>query len=670
MLALAFVQVIRVAAPGGPATVRDLSGDDSDWSPWLRWMAERRLLPLGLDCETNAVDPFDHRFRLRTVQVADGLESWVLRVEEFLRPMRVALAALLREHPLFVAHYAEVDIRLLVRGLEHAEGCGPVRVEDDSTPHVVDTQAVLAVYDPRTVTSAKGVDPRIPRPKGLKEVSRRLLGPELAEAEAAMHARFRELAPVGHRTPEKCKTWGFANVPLDDPTFLPYAGLDPLTAIRLWWLMRRELEGRGRWRRAELAMLDQWQVDLQTLRGLPVDGPYARWLAGELQGVVDARAGWLEREHGVPPSGMGPSVGSAFARLGVASPAANGTSWTKEELATVLDPERGYPEGARWLAQAVREVRRAGKFRSTYAQPMLDALGRDGALHPSSRAFGAVTSRETAQRPPVHQLPKQDTRVRAAVRAPRGWVVVTADFNQGEPFVIAAMSGDPQYLADLTQPVAALGKPDFNSVGALMVYGDEYDPRQGKVAGTPHYLMRQNFKFGHLAWCYGARPPKLARLLGRPVETGQRIEAEWIERWPLLGRRRAELNRRTYVELASGTVVPLWDRFWVHPHTGELMPRTWDDGTPRPSRLGLNADTQGTQADLLRFAKHRLRSVGLAWALRFSLHDELMLMVPEPMGEWARATLEECMTVRCLGVTVRCEATIEGRTWLDRKSVV
>lgn len=308
------MQVITVAAPGGPAVVRSLGARD-DWRPWLDWLAERRDRPLGLDLETNALDPFDHRFAVRTVQTADPREAWVLRVEELSAQDRQRWAAVLRAHPLWVAHYSEADIRFAVRGL----GPEAIRTWDDSTPHVVDTQAVLAIYDPRTVTSANKrdrIDVRIPRPKGLKEVSRRLLGPELHDAEYALERRFREIAPKGQRSKAAMRAYGFACADVREEVFLTYAGLDPVATIRLWWLMRAELEARGQWPRAVAAMREQWQCDLETLRGLRVDGPYARWLDAQLQGVIDARARWLEDFAGdedvpapVPPSGQGPAVG-------------------------------------------------------------------------------------------------------------------------------------------------------------------------------------------------------------------------------------------------------------------------------------------------------------------------------------------------------------------------
>lgn len=654
------MRTLKVAAPGGPAVVRAVETWD-DAVAWARWVQDRRDQVLGLDLETNALDPFAHGFRARTVQVADGTEAWVVpvyRSNDVAVPWTL-VSDVLRAHPTFVAWFSENDVRFAQRGLPG----DPIRVHDDEAPHVVDGQALLALYDPRTVTSANkrhGIDVRIPRPKGLKETSGRLLGPELQAAEEALLARFREVAPVGQRSKSALRAHGFANIDVTEDVFRIYAGLDPVAAVRLYHLFRAELERRGQWPRAAAALAEQWQCDLQTLRGMRVDGPYARWLDEQLAEVVRARAGWLLGQ-GIGESGQGPAVGRALAALGEGArrtTPGGEPSWDKHALAELID-DPATREESLWLARAVLDVRRAGKFRSTYVAPMLDALERDGAVHASMRGIGTVTTRESAARPPLQQMPKKDTRVRAAFRAERGHLFVTADFRQAEPFVMAALSGDADYLRDLESG-------DVNARIAALVYGEAFDPAQGKAAGTPHYDMRQRAKFAWLAACYGAGRAEVARLLGLPEEEGAAVLADWHAAYPVLWGYARKMNWQTAVTLDSGAVVPLWDRFRVDDATGELVLRTWPDGRHRPSRLGLNAATQGTQADLLRQAKAQLRRRGLAWALRFDVHDELVLVVPAPMAGWARGVLQECMTVTYRGVTIRCDAEVAGRTWVPQ----
>lgn len=644
------------------------------------WIGERHDQLLGIDCETNALDPFDPGYRLRMVQVADLDEAWAVPVwsADGLYSCGAVLSQMIRDHPQWVAWFAENELRFLTRDPSMRN---PVRL-GERDPHIADGQPLLALYDPRTVTTHSKkdrIDQRIPRPQGLKPTTTRLLTPTLEDAEVAMFRRFHELAPVGHRTSRKMATWGFANIPLDDPAYLLYAALDPLCTARLAALCLRELVRRGQGGRARAALTEQWVVDQATLAGMQVDGPYAHWLDGQLA-ARQAELGRVLEADDVPPSGQGPRVAAAFRALGVPGRLTReGTeSYDAERLTEVLelagrwlnapeiagpdwDSRRAHVERVYRLVSNVTEARKATKYRGTWVAPMVATVDRhDGAMHGSMRAIGTVTTRMTYRKTPtagpMHSAPKRATTLlRAAVRARRGRVLVAADFRQAEPFVMAALSGDETYLADLEQG-------DINSVTASLVYGDAYDPTQGKTADTAHYTMRQAAKFAILAAFYGAAPRKVATLLGRPESEGADVLAGWRGRWPRLWAYADEQNARRWFESDTGLIVPLWDRVWVD-ESGELRDRMWGDGTPQPSRLGLNAATQTTQAELLKLSVHRLNWQGWTWALLFFMHDEIVGEVPAPMAEAFQGALEAAMTVTYRGVTIHCDSEVLGRTW-------
>lgn len=666
-------EVTGCGLPSDVVTVRTVE-TYAEWCELMNWLGCFVGCVLGLDIETNALDPWHPDFAVRTVQVASDSETWVIICET--EEMRELAAMLIWSHDAWVAHFAEADIRFAMRGLPKVydgNAMVPCIRFGEKTPHVADSQVTLAMYDPRTVTTHNKKDRiplGVPRLKGLKDNSERLISPVLRRAEEEMERWFREIAPVGFRQgKQKMKAWGFANADVRNKIFLAYAGLDAVMGLRLFLLCRNELKKRGQWERCRTELMIQWAIDQATFRGMQVDGPYARWLYDQLVSVVDRHMPLLAK-YRIARSAMGPSVGLAFSSRGITSPVIKDgkQSWDKTAMAALAEHE--HPK-VRELAQAIRDVRRATKFATTYVLPMLAAVEHgDGAMHASIRAIGTVTTRMSAQKTesagPLQQLPKKDTRVRAAVRCKRGWVKVTADFEQGEPFTMAALSGDQDYLRDLTTPVPELGKPDINSVIAKLVYGDRYDPGQGKKTGTIHYHMRQNAKAGWLLCCYGGAAAKLEWTLRQnlPAElhsaiSGQKTLDTWHAAYPVFWACADALNNETVIQLDSGHRVPLWDRFWIA-----------EDGTlhvkSRPSRLGLNAKTQGTQADLLDIAILRLIAWGWSWAFEFALHDELVLEVPEPMAEVARDVLKQAMTVRYRGVTVSCEASIEGRTWMPQ----
>lgn len=619
------------------------------------WLGQRRDVVLGIDCETNARDPFDPLFALRLVQISDGHTDFNVDVPKV--DMRY-LAHLIRRHRMFVAHYAENEVRFLSRGLP-----GSVRVEDDH-PHIVDSQTALAWYDPRTVTSQDDAYGKIPLEKGLKPTSTRELGTDVLErAESARDAAAAAMAPKGCRKQADQLGHWFATIPTGDPTYQIYSGLDAVMVKRLWDKIVAAIHARGQWRGCAQDLALQWHIDRSTLRGLMIDGPYANWLDLQLAQVIAERAPKLG-QHGVAISGQGPSVGAAFERIGAVSPKKStktgDASWDRFVLAELakIDGEVGE------LARTITQVRKARKFRSTYIQPMLRALELDGWMRCSMRAVGTITSRQSAQKPPVQQLPKRDTRVRAAIQAPPGWVLVSCDFSQGEPRTMAGLSGDRNLLADILSG-------DLNSAIATAVFGTLYDPALGHDAGTVHYLMRQGGKRAFLAWCYGAAPKKVLESLtqdfdwaawqyaaahGLDLLSGDAIVARWMARYPDLTRYRNDMNAGRHVVLENGWVAPLWDRAFMR-----------DDGRiswgARPSRKGLNYATQGNQRQLLAAAVHEVVRRGWGWALSMLVHDEILLCVPEWMAQRALADLQASMTMTFHGVPIEAEAKICGRTW-------
>lgn len=616
---------------------------------WLSW-----------DGETNGLDPWDRDFTLRTCQISDGQAAYVIQTE---RPgMQVVTREITRVHPRWVAHYAENDMRFAERGVP-----GSVRL-DSIDPHFYCTHPLQAWYDPRTVTgrdifSANGR--LVALNNGLKPSSERILGTDvLRRAEQDLLVRFRQLAPKGKRTVKAAKSWGFANIDIDDELFIRYAALDALCEARMFHIMAAECFRRGQWPEVCKTLRRQWHDDVMTFRGMLVDDPYAKWLLAHFQQVITDNAALLD-SVGVNPSGMGPSVGKAFESLGVRSTRTTkegAPSWDKVMIGSIIDNEHlAVTEDhhkAVSLAKALTVVRQATKFIPAYIQHMVIAGERDGRIHPSLREIGAVTSRQSAARPAVHQMPKRTSQlIRAAIIAPPGWAIVSADLKQGEPRTMAALSGDENLQRDVEAG-------DINSKLAALTYGDLFinDPKVFKDASTPSYDYRDKGKRGFLAEQYGCGLTKLAsaQLLKVPVEQAKAIRERWRSEYTTLDEYRNAMNNQRAVVLDNGWVVPLWDRYDV-----------MGDGSVRfngskPSRLGLNAATQGNQKVILSIAHDRVIDWGWSWALLILVHDEIVCCVPSAMAEQCRQMLENAMTMDFHGFPIRCDATIDGPSWMPQ----
>lgn len=617
--------------------------DPHDSAQFTGWLKARQDVVLGLDSETNAVDPWARRFQCRLIQISDGDTCWVTPPYDFVRDA-------MREHPKFVGHFtAKAEVPFIGRGLPGALRLGELE------PHIIDYQVAQAIVDPRTLLPRKdGIDPRLVHDKGLKSTYSREVSPCLGEAEQRLHTWFKTNAPVGSRTPEKSKKWGFANVPLWTPEYLEYSAMDAVAVKVLYDKACDDLRAIHEWEQAQREWVLQWDIDNMVFRGSPTDPPYVRWLAGQLDQVAAEEAAWLA-PYGVPPSAMGQTIGKAFIALGqphVRETKEGAPSWDKWALQDIMESSTNVR--AVELAEHITACRRATKFKATYVQPMLDGLERDCRIHPQFRSIGTITHRNSASDPPVQQLPKNDKRVRAALGGREGWVFVSCDLEQGEPRTMAGLSGDPRY-------VAAIHSGDVNNAIARDTFGEAFVPAEGKTAGTPSYLMRQMGKVGFLSVCYGVGVKKLASSFKITPERAAKFRADQHENYPHMFSRADKMNAGEYVTLPSGRKVTLWDRKIVLPD-GRVITGA------RPSRKALNYETQAAQADWVKAAWLTLRTKW-SWALAILMHDEIVLYVPIAFAEEACRDLEAAMSGPIgHGVEMLATAEVNGITWAAQPS--
>jgi hypothetical protein len=110
---------------------------------------------------------------------------------------------------------------------------------------------------------------------------------------------------------------------------------------------------------------------------------------------------------------------------------------------------------------------------------------------------------------------------------------------------------------------------------------------------------------------------------------------------------RNRVNQQPAAFLESGWIAPLWDRYFVDNEGIHL--------STKPSRLGLNYYTQGTQRHLFATAIHRIIDAGWSWALWWVMHDEIILCVPQHLADEAARLLKWAMTMEYNGIPIECD---------------
>lgn len=272
----------------------------------------------------------------------------------------------------------------------------------------------------------------------------------------------------------------------------------------------------------------------------------------------------------------------------------------------------------------------------TVPQTLLANVGPDGHVHPGVSA-GQSTGRLSLTKPGLTVMGKRD-RSNALERAlllpdADDERLISVDLSQIDARAVAALCGDPAYLA-MYEP----GK-DAHTALAVTLWGDPGRRSDAKAVGH--------------ASNYGMGPGKLAAMTGKSISEAEAYQAKLsqsfpgLEQWKTVTREVAE--RGGLLRLVSGR----WVR--VKPD------KAWTGG---PASLG-----QGTARDLLTEGILRLPT-WLKPRLRAVIHDEVILSVPADRAEEAQQEVLEAMqfTFSPEGggtVEVLADSGDIGRDWAD-----
>lgn len=572
---------------------------------------------LGFDTETGddgptherSLDVYTSGHRLRLAQFGNGREAWVLRADLF----GPHVARALRQPRHFVMHNAAFDLLVVDRHLG-------VKIEE-LAERVFDTRILAHLLDPRS-ESEGGLG------LSLKPLSAVYVDPEAPDTAGGLTKVFNSLGFT--------KDTGWALVPIDEPTYVRYAGLDPILAFRLL----REIGPLVR--EIGLDHLSKFEHHLQALlcvlmrRGVLLDVPYVERLVGDLQVEADEFR-LVAKRYGVDNVNSTDQVAAALAGMGevlTERTKSGKTKVDKEVLMPLADLDREWnrieAREPNPLADAVLRAKRAGKWTTSYAQAFLDLRDDADRLHASIGGLQARTARMSISRPPLQQLPSGDWKIRRALVADPGHLIVAADYSQVEMRVLAALCRDENLLA------AVLSGDDLHDFTARLVFGEGFTKRQRKLA--------KMIGFGKV---YGGGASTISRQTGTTVDEVRPAIAAYDETFPGIkgfGRRlqsRAEYGKKEVVT-PSGRHLPL-DRDRLYAATNYVV--------------------QSTARDLLAQAIVDLFDAGLGDNLLLPVHDEIVAQAPAADAEDVVQEIGRVMGSTFYGVPILSDPEVYGPSW-------
>ena len=283
------------------------------------------------------------------------------------------------------------------------------------------------------------------------------------------------------------------------------------------------------------------------------------------------------------------------------------------------------------LAKMLLDYREISKLKSTYTDKLPKMVNsRTGRVHTNYGQAIAVTGRLASNDPNLQNIPvrtPEGRRIREAFVAPKGHVIVSADYSQVELRIMAHISGDENLLR------AFAAGEDIHRATAAEVFGRSL----GDV--TPE--ERRYAKVINFGLIYGMSAFGLAQQLGLERATAQAYIASYFTRYPAVAKYMEETRKtareRGYVETVFGR------RLWL-PEIKSSNPARRGGA----ERAAINAPMQGTAADLIKLAMIAVRGwldrERLSTKLIMQVHDELVLEAPDAELDRVRAEIPELMS--------------------------
>ncbi len=564
----------------------------------FREFVARNLRCLGVDSETTGLDIYSDKFRLRLAQFGTHTESYVVPVESgerFAEEVRLALKALDR----IVLHNASYDLQVF-------EQCLGTRMED-LWPKVTDTKILAHLVDPRAFREG-GTG------HSLQELVRVHVDEYVADNVKTL---MKDLA-VTHKT-TKANVW--KKVPLDDPHYQLYSGMDPILAARLLSKLIPLVPSAS----SPLISYEHKLAEVCSYMertGFLLDVEYSEELASKLR-YEESRQNEIALSFGCENLNSTEAVADVIEQNGVQIKGRT-PSGKRQVNEALLEQVAAGPDGnAARFAAAIVAGKRAGKWRKTWVQKFLDEADSNSRCHASINPLQARTARMSITGIPAQTLPAGDWMVRRCFLADEGHRIASVDYQAQELRVLAALSGD-----------------------RTMIEAFERNADLHQVTADAAGVDRSTGKMANFLQVYGGGPGKLAESASIEFPAAKRVVEAFAATYPGV----AKLSQRLQLEASE-------HGFIVTPN-GRRLPVD-----PTRAYSALNYVIQSSSRDVTGRALIRLHEAGFTPYLRLPIHDEVLASVPEAKAEWGANEIGRIMAEQMGPVHVGTEPEVGGRSW-------
>ncbi len=302
------------------------------------------------------------------------------------------------------------------------------------------------------------------------------------------------------------------------------------------------------------------------------------------------------------------------------------------------------------LPRVIIEYRGVSKLKSTYTDKLpLQISKSTGRVHTSYHQAVAATGRLSSTDPNLQNIPirtPEGRRIRKAFIAPKGHVLLAADYSQIELRIMAHLSGDDGLQS------AFAAEQDIHRATAAEVFGLALDAVSDD--------QRRSAKAINFGLMYGMSAFGLAKQLNVPRGEAQEYIDLYFDRYPgvkaFMEDIRSRAKKQGFVETVFGRRLYLPEINASNQQRRQYAERT-----------AINAPMQGTAADIIKRAMISVQD----WLLRskpgarmiMQVHDELVFEVDKDAVDKVRRKVVGLMEGAAeLDVALKVDAGT-GRNW-------
>lgn len=298
----------------------------------------------------------------------------------------------------------------------------------------------------------------------------------------------------------------------------------------------------------------------------------------------------------------------------------------------------------------ILQYRQLFKLVSTYVDALPKYVDEKSRIHSKFNVEGAATGRLSSEHPNLQNIPIRGElggEIRKAFIAPKGKMLLGADYSQIELRILAQLSQDPNLIKAFDEGL------DIHALTASKIFQVSVDKVTKEQRGVGKTM---NF-----ATLYGQGPHSLSRQLRVDYNTARTYIQEYFDQFPKV---REWMQKVLEEAKEKGFVETIWGRKRYFPELKSNNRMFVNYG----ERAAINHPIQGTSADMIKKAMVEIDKASPC-TLILQVHDELLFECsPKEVKDLGKMVKEKMENALKLDVPVVVDLKF-GPNWAEMKKL-